>query len=462
MVFRFACISVFLVFTSVSAQSQNTWNKIIEELGKNFVSIEYYEEVNSSASTTNGNKIKRKLNGVLVDSSGLIMTASSIYKATLGFSGGPQFGSTTVPTDITVRFQSGKISDASFVGKDDDKHVAFIRINEPVETSKLSFEGNSDYKVGQDIFMVFQLAEQHKYSLMVLKKTINSIIYGPPKTILSDAQLSQNKFGVACNSEGSPIGIFYEQGAHYSFDYNPSLPTFVEIMLAESFNDLIKDPPKYEKKNTSRKKWLGVNMQPFTRELAKYFNVGDVEGILINTVLDESPAKKAGIKIGDVIIEINGIKIAAEANTDMQVFRNTVREFVGDRASVKIWRAGKILHLKVELAEVPISQYLADEVSNELLGFSAKELTKDIILAKKLSFDVNGVWISRVERAGWADLSGLNVGDLLLKVNSKDLQDLNQLKDLLQDFEMEKPEYISFFIKRRSETRFLFIRTNFN
>lgn len=460
--FKFCLLVLFIAVSFISAQSTDTWQKVIKQVEHNLVSIEYYEEMNSSGSINNGNKVKRTVNGVVVDSSGLIMTSASIYKATLGFSGGPLFGSSVLPADISVRFLSGDIFDASFVGKDDDKNVAFIKIDEPIKTRGLRFYQALDIEIGQEIFLVYQLDEKYNFQIMLLNKTINSILEGPPKKILSEAQIANDKFGIACDLKGTPIGIFSEQEMRYSFDYDRVVPAFMEILLAESFIGLIKNPPKYEKKNTSRKNWLGVNIQPFTRELAKYFRNVAIHGILINTVLEDSPAEKAGIKIGDVITEYNGIKVAAENNSDMEVFRSAVREFNGVVSSIKIWRNGKISDLKVEMAEVPISQYLADEVSNQVLGFSAKELTKDIILAKQLSFDVNGVWISRVERAGWADLSGLNVGDLLLKVDNKDLQDIEQLNKYLHEFEKDKPKYISFFIKRRSETRFLFIKTNFN
>jgi len=83
-------------------------------------------------------------------------------------------------------------------------------------------------------------------------------------------------------------------------------------------------------------------------------------------------------------------------------------------------------------------------------------------MRKQLEYDIEGVWISKVEQAGWADIAGLQIGDLLIKVNDKALQNLDQLKNYLKQIDNEKPEYISFFIKRGAETQFLFIKTNFN
>ena len=441
---------------------QNAWNKVLQTAQKYLVSIEYYEEIDSPESIRNGNKIKKSLNGIIVDKTGLIITSSSIYRARLDFSGSIQYGTSNPPSDIIVRTYSGQTLNASFVGKDDDKNVAFIK-TEPIDTSGLPFK-EADISVGQNIFLVYQLGEHYNSQIAVVQRPVNSIIPGPLRKFLVEVLPTNVTFGMALNFNGEAIGILKKSRNRnpYTYDYQSQQPAFTEVLLAESFIELIKNPPHYKKKETSRKKWLGVNMQPFTRKLARYFDVDSLQGILINTILDDSPAKKAGLKSGDVLVGFNKNKLFAEENSGLQYFRNLVREFDGNKVNIKIWRDGKFFDLKIELAEVPISQHLADETSSDLLGFSAKELTKDIIIAKQLDFDINGVWISRVERAGWADLSGLQIGDLLLKVDNKDLQNIEQLDNYLNHIEKEKPQYLNFFIKRRSETRFLFIKTNFN
>ena len=95
------------------------------------------------------------------------------------------------------------------------------------------------------------------------------------------------------------------------------------------------------------------------------------------------------------------------------------------------------------------------------MGFNVKELTQDIILAKQLNFDTQGVWVSKVERAGWADVAGLRVGDLIIKMNEKIVNSLETIKKRFVNIGEEKPEYVSLFIKRQSDTEFLFIKTNY-
>lgn len=452
-----------IVFAShtVFSQDANVWQKVLKTTETNFVNIEYYEEINSPESISNGNKVARRLNGVVVDKNGLIMTSAAIYRTRMDFSASSQYGPENPPDDIKVTFKDQEAIDAEFVGKDDDKGIAFIRIKTDQIYNHVKFT-EKKMGIGEPLFIAYQLGDEYNQQFVVLEKKINGILAGPPQKLLTDLS-SEIFFALAFNAKGEPCGVLLNDNfvAYHGYNYPVNPPAFAEILLPDGFISLIKSPPEYRKKETVRKKWLGVNMQPFTRSLARYFNEKDLNGILINTVVDDSPAKKAGIAAGDVLLAFNGTKLSAEKDTDMQIFRNLVRESDGDNAEVKIWRKGKTEELSIKLAETPMSQYLADESSNELLGFSAKELTKDIIMAKQLDFDTDGVWVSRVERAGWADLAGLQVGDLLLKVDNHDLHNLEELNIFFGRFETEKPQYVTFFVKRRTETRFLFIKTNF-
>ncbi len=456
-------ISLMLV-CPLFAQDVANWQNIKERAENNLVNIEYYEEIQSPESISQINKIRKTLSGVIVDSSGLIMTSSKIFKAKMGFSASSHYGPAHPPKDIKVRLKSGEPVNAVFVGKDDDKNVAFIRTVKPLGEPVHFYNKKIIKNIGQKIFLVFQLSEKYNYQIMILERVINSIIPGSPDKLLTEIGTQNISFGLVYNPDGKNIGILYSAAAGFSapYSYAPRQSGFGEVILPDTFSDLINDPPTYKKKNTTRKKWLGVNMQPFTRQLARYFNAEKYNGILINTVLKGSPAEKGGLQVGDVLIQFNGTKLKSEKNADLAVLRNLVRESGEESIEVKVLRDAEIKSFKIKLTAVPISQYLADEVSNELLGFSAKELTKDIIMAKQLDYDTNGVWVSRVERAGWADLSGLRVGDLLVKIDNDDLQSIHQLDTFLNRFEKEKPSYVSLFVKRQSETRFLFIKTNFN
>lgn len=461
---NFKILLLAVIFNFLNAQANDTWQKVYQKAQDHMVQIEFYEEIESTESISNGSKIKRSLSGVVVNKNGLIMTSSSIYKAGLDFSGAMTFGSQKPPKDITILLESGEKIKATFVGKDDDKKIAFIKANETANLQSFSFKEDYMPNIGDRLFVVYQLDEIYNHQIVVLEQRINSILINPIKKILTEIYDSKSiTFALVFNESADAIGVIYgsDQSNRFGYGYQVEHKALSEIYLAESFIPLIKNPPRFSAKETSRKKWLGVNMQPFTEKIANYYKAEGVKGILINTILENSPAEKAGLKIGDVLVEFNGQELVAEKNTDLQIFRNLVREFNGEKVKVKVWRNGAVQTINIELADTPISQSLAKEVSNERMGFSVKELTKDIILAKQLAFDINGVWVSRIERASWGDLAGLQVGDLILKVNNIDLVNLDHMNSFFKEFEEKQPDYVSLFVKRNNETRFLFVKTNF-
>ena len=79
-----------------------------------------------------------------------------------------------------------------------------------------------------------------------------------------------------------------------------------------------------------------------------------------------------------------------------------------------------------------------------------------------MDFDTEGVWVSRVERAGWADIAGLSIGDLIHSINDQPVDQLKTIDDIFQKIEETHPEYIQLFIKRNGGTGFLYIKTNFS
>ena len=87
-----------------------------------------------------------------------------------------------------------------------------------------------------------------------------------------------------------------------------------------------------------------------------------------------------------------------------------------------------------------------------------KELTQDIFLNYDIDFDTEGVWVSQVESAGIASISGLRIGDLILEINSISITDLNEFDIHLKNILENEPEYIQFFILRQNKTQFIFLK----
>ncbi len=458
-------ISLLVLLTFIPLFAQN-WQNTLENTSKKVVLIEYYEQLNSSESMMDKEKIKRYLTGVLISTDGLIVTSSSLFKASLEFNSlSYLYSPYQMPIQIRVKINGSGYLPAEFIGKDDDLGLAFIKLKTKPDVNPIEFSKDDNLSLGDKIVIVQHLSKAYNYNILVNERLVNSILEKPQKRYLCEPTFNAlTDFGLVLKKNGQAIGLFAISkngntdvlGVH---DFGGNAP--ISILPFSAFANLIKKPPIYMEKRTVRKKWLGIYMQPYTREIANYYGYPEVEGILVNTVIDDSPAWSAGIKSEDVITAINEHKLHSETDNDMNTFRKIIREYQDNEIKFTIFRKGKTLTLTGRLKGTPISQFLANEASNSTLGFSVKELTQDFILAKQLDFDTEGVWVSKVEQAGWADIAGLRRGDLLQKINGQKITNLADAQFLFRKIHETKPNYISIFLKRRSETQFLFLKTNY-
>jgi len=457
------CILLILLGYNIT---QANWERAISKTRNKIVLIEYYEQITSMEAIVDKERMKKRLTGILVDESGLIMTSSSLFKANLEFSATPTFlNQPAKPTDIKVKFNGGEFQSAKFIGKDDDKKIAFIKLDKKPQVKPVKFKSNPKLQLGTKILILQHLPQRFDYELIANERLINAKLTKPqPKYLCENNLRSLSDFGLVLTSDGAAIGFVKSTSPMSEMSFE--MPTNqnsqpAEIILFDTFEELIKKPPVYREKETTRKKWLGIYMQPFSRAMASYHGTDDMTGVLINTVLKDSPAGKAGLKLGDVIISVDGQKVAAEKDNELEGFRKLIREQKDSKVLFKISRDGQLLEVDVILGDTPISQFLADEVSSSIIGLSVKELTQDIILAQRLDWETEGVWVSKTERAGWADVAGLQIGDLILRINDQPISGLKDIKNLFEQVENEKPPYLNLFIQRRGNTRYLFIKTNF-
>jgi serine protease Do len=166
--------------------------------------------------------------------------------------------------------------------------------------------------------------------------------------------------------------------------------------------------------------WLGVSIQPVTADLAKQFNLKEEKGVLIGDVTEDSPAEKAGIKRGDVIIEYNGTPIS-----DPAMFRNLVAGTAPDtEISVRLLREGKPQTLKVTIGELPSSlQKIGSAFDNILKGVQVQDLTPEIRKELNIPKQINGVIVTNIDE-GSAVEGVLTRGDVLIQVNKRKIGSL--------------------------------------
>jgi len=200
--------------------------------------------------------------------------------------------------------------------------------------------------------------------------------------------------------------------------------------------------------------WLGLSIQPLNREFAQYFGDEKLRGILISDMESGSPAEKAGLLPGDIILEYKEEKVSAEKEDDLNRFSLLVSESrVGEYASIKIKRKEEVFDLKVKVALQP--KVKAEEYETDL-GFTVKEITAVIYRGYMLE-DKEGVFVSFVEVGSPASQGKLAEEDVIKKVEDIKILSLEDFKKALEELKDKKE--LMLMVKRGKSKKFVLIST---
>ena len=459
----------FFIKLNLHAQNNADWPDNIEELKAAICLVEYFQPQFEMGEIKDKSRIKRKITGILVSKEGLVITSDVIYPANLDIVESSNFYVSTqpLPEDITVSFVRDKKIKAQFLGKDEDLRLAFIKITEESELpDPVKFIEKENQAVGDPLLVIQHLNGRFDFEKIITAHHINAIIEKPKKKLLTTSTISPlSPGGLVINWIGQPTGVIFRGENYYiHYDYEYDAPynseTLLQIIPAGQFLSLLLDPPTMQTQSEgSGKSWLGIQMQVLTKEMAAYWNLGKTSGIIINKVSQESPAEKAGLQAGDILLSIADLKFQGYDKKNMDVLRAYVRNQPEGKVQAQILRDNKAITLTVPLESAPKSRFLAEEYSDKFLGLGVKELTQDYIISNDLDFNTAGVWVSRVEDGGAGGLADIEVNDLILKINEETVKNLEDFRSITAALPRSKDTYIEVFVHRQGKTRFIFIKT---
>ena len=196
--------------------------------------------------------------------------------------------------------------------------------------------------------------------------------------------------------------------------------------------------------------WVGIGLQDITPDLMKFFSLKGKEGALISQIYEGSPAEKAGLKVGDVVIEVDGVKVT----NSQDVVREVLKKQVGQKVNFVLLREGKRTEISLTTAQMPekIEDRGPVKPAREWFGLRVSNVTPDI--AKQLGLTrTEGVVILGVEPNSVAQSAGLKAGDILLEVNRQKVFNENDYRSVL---EKAKPDQgVLFLIDRAGSTFFV-------
>ncbi|MEW6281644.1 MAG: trypsin-like peptidase domain-containing protein [Candidatus Eremiobacterota bacterium] len=175
--------------------------------------------------------------------------------------------------------------------------------------------------------------------------------------------------------------------------------------------------------------WLGVFMQPFTREMADYMRLS-TRGVLVADVQPDSPAARAGLRTGDVLVRFNGEPVEAEQEEEINRFIQSVTGLApGTVVPMEVYRDGQSVKLSVQIGTQPPVE--SEEIDTEF-GVSVQGITWQRALEYRLE-NRSGVLVSYLTRGGPGDDAGLEVGDVIVAVDSTPVASAEEFKKMLPE-----------------------------
>jgi serine protease Do len=208
--------------------------------------------------------------------------------------------------------------------------------------------------------------------------------------------------------------------------------------------------------------WLGVSIQEVTSDLAEEFGVRNLKGALVSRVMKGSPADKAGIRQGDVILQFNGKDVE-----DTGHLRNMVSQTpIATKVKVRLLRQKKEVEVEVLVSELP--KKLADassppdedpenrEESSALAGLVVRELTPEIAGHFGLDESEKGVVIVKIDPDSRAYEAGIRPGDIILQINQKNIPTLGAYKKAAETIRSKDRTLL--LVRRKGEDLFVTLK----
>src|SRR5258706_5652277 len=323
--------------------------------------------------------------GFIIDRDGSIMTNNHVVENA---------------QKIMVKLSDGREFEAKVVGKDARTDIAIIKIDAKGDLPVAPLGDSDRLEVGEWVMAIgnpFGLDSTVTSGIVSAK---GRHIGGPYDNFIhTDASINPgNSGGPLINLRGEVVGIntaiFSQSGGNIGIGFATPINSAQEIV------------PQPTGKGKVTRGWLGVSIQNVTPDIASSLGLERSRGALVAEVLKEGPAERAGIKVGDVIVEFDGSEI--KDSTDLPALVGRTKP--GKQASVKVLRDKKEVSIPVTITELKEEEIVASAKDKGELGLTVQKVTPEMADSLKLG-RVQGVVVTGVEPGSPADEAGLQQGD---------------------------------------------------
>jgi len=339
--------------------------------------------------------------------------------------------------------------EAVFQGRDERTNLAFLKTKEPQHWKPIKFD-EEPVAIGEPILSIGMLPKNANYKTYFVEGAVSATLRGEmPQVLVTGGGLAAMGSPVF-TTEGKAIGMVSPFGGQSPL-LNETRGELQSVTAPPRFfvptRDFalgISDPPT--PKNPIALPWIGVSqMSGVTKDLADVLGLGSQPAIQIGDVVPDAPADKAGVKAGDIIVKVNG-KPLERGDEPVELpsilTRRLIRLKPGEKITLSIQRDKDqpLKEIEVTLGHQPKRANLARRFYAEDLGFVSRELVFSDIYGLKLAPDQKGVIVSLLRPQAAAQTGGLHMNDVITKLDSEPVTDIDQFKKAYEGLRKEKPK----------------------
>ncbi|MEJ6795334.1 MAG: Do family serine endopeptidase [Flavobacteriales bacterium] len=354
--------------------------------------------------------------GVIISDDGYIITNNHVIEGA---------------DNIEVSMNDNRSYSAELIGTDPTTDIAVLKI-EGSHFPSLKIGDSEAVKIGEWVLAVgnpFDLTSTVTAGIVSAKgRNINLLSSDPGREIFpiesfiqTDAAVNPgNSGGALVNTNGELIGINTAIASRTgSFSgYSFAVPSSIASKVAE---DLI----RY---GQVQRAYIGVRIRPVTETLANDYNLPNVKGIHVNSLTENGAAYDAGIKSGDVILQIN----SKEVNSVPQLQEQISKYRPGDNVTVTVWRGGIEKKILVELRDNDGGTTLKSSDKSEIKEILGAQFSNVSDETKTKLGITGGAQIKELQR-GKLSYSGIKKGFIVTKIDGNDINNSADLENLLEN-----------------------------
>lgn len=362
--------------------------------------------------------------------------------------------------EIVVTLTDGTEYDAEIKGSDSRTDLALLKLKDASNLPFLPWGNDQSSRVGDWVLAIgnpFGLGGSASTGIIsAVGRDINA---GPYDDFIQvDAAINRgNSGGPLFNMNGEVIGInsmiFSPSGGSVGIGF--AIPSSLATGIVSQLRD----------SGSVQRGWIGVQIGPVTEDLAGAFNRDSEKGALVSLVLEDSPADKAGIVAGDIILSFDGTEIDEVRNLP----RTVAQAPVGKTYKMEIWRDEKLKTIKIKTEPFPDDNVVASETeeaepepetdSDTVLDAELSTLTEANRERYRIDEKVNGVLLTAINQGGLADKNGLAVGDVIMQFGSeKDVTSADQITKAFNSAKKAGRESVAILVHRRGGQNFAVFR----